>query len=67
MRDLLAADVQDTYKGAVHFLMGVLAGAMGLYAVGQWLEDRDRAHAVNAALYLSLVPIEAIQARRHWS
>ena len=59
----------ELFKGAIHAVAMVLAGAMGLHNLKEALSPRSQPkHWVNAAVYLlGAVPWEAINTHDHWS
>mgnify|MGYP001562474529 CR=1 FL=1 len=58
----------NKFKGGVHFVAGLLTGAMGLYNVGEAVSERRRPrHVINAVVYLGATIFEAVNTFDHWS
>lgn len=62
----MSDETGETFKGGIHFLMGGLALALGLYNVMRFMEVRGRGHAINVAAYALLLGLEAKNTKHHW-
>lgn len=60
-------DTGESFRGGIHFVMGGLALALGLYNVMRFVESRGSAHAINATAYTLLVGLEIVNTHHHWS
>ena len=57
----------EDFRGDVHFVVGVFAGAFTLYNLMRYAETHERRNLLNVVAYSLLLGLERRNTKHHWS